>query len=238
MPVKLHSFHSLLLLALLFLVCIVLILPTLPSVQASSPPTPTYDPLATPVLPENPSAQDIGKHVYYYHCMPCHGDQGQGLTDAFRAIWEEDHQNCWGRGCHGGRERDEGFPIPTVIPAVILEGDALQRFASQDELVAYLELTHPPQEPGRLAVTDYESVVAFLWTANHKPAVANKPTSSPTALVEPTRLPTQPLPSETPASTTPSETLASKPPSLTICGQPVAFLLALLAALAARRPKH
>jgi hypothetical protein len=238
MPDKLHSFHYLLLVSLSILVCTGLILSIPPSAQASSPPTPTYDPLATPVLPENPSPEDIGRHVYYFNCMPCHGDQGQGLTDAFRAIWEEDHQNCWGRGCHGGRARDEGFPIPTIIPAVILEGDALQRFSSPADLIAYLERTHPPQEPGRLAETDYESVVAFLWTANHKPALASTATSSPSAPVEPTRLSTQPAPGKTRMPVAPGETPAAQPPSLTICGQPVAFFLVLFGALAAYRPKH
>ncbi len=233
MASKTHSSLSLILLGLLLLGSALLILRPPARVQASAPPTPTYDPLATPVMPENPSAQDIGKHVYYYNCMPCHGDQGQGLTDAFRAIWEEDHQNCWGRGCHGGRARDEGFPIPTVIPAVILQGDALQRFASQGELVAYLELTHPPQEPGRLAVTDYESVVAFLWSANHKPVITSTATSSPTATVGPTLPPTRTAQLETPSASPTADA-----PSLTICGQPVAILVLLFGALAAFRFKH
>lgn len=233
MPGNTHRSLSLILLGLLLLGSAQLLLGHSASAQASSPPTPTYDPLATPILPENPSPEDIGRHVYYFNCMPCHGDQGQGLTDAFRAIWEEDHQNCWGRGCHGGRDRDEGFPIPTVIPAVILEGGALQRFASQDELAAYLEQTHPPQEPGRLAVTEYESVVAFLWSANHKPAITNTATSSPTTTVVPAQPPTPTAQLETPA-VSPTE----EAPSLTICGQPVALLVVLFGALAALRIKH
>lgn len=233
MPGKTHRSLSLILLGLLLLGSAQLLLGLSASAQASSPPTPTYDPLATPVMPENPSPEDIGRHVYYFNCMPCHGDQGQGLTDAFRAIWEEDHQNCWGRGCHGGRDRDEGFPIPTIIPAVILEGDALQRFSSPAELVAYLELTHPPQEPGRLAVTEYESVVAFLWSANHKPFVASTATSSPTEPVEPALPPTRTAQPETPTASP-----AEEAPSLTICGQPVALLVLLFGALTAFRPKH
>lgn len=147
------------------------------------PPEPTVDPLAIPTLPANPTQIELGQHIYYYNCMPCHGDHGQGLTDEWRQVWEEDHQNCWARGCHGGRSRDEGFPIPTTIPAVMLDSDALQGFNQPDTLYTYLRLTHPPQEPGRLADDDYQALVAYLWSANYKdnpqpaptPAAASTP---------------------------------------------------------------
>jgi cytochrome c len=64
-------------------------------------PSPTVDRLAIPVLPDHPTQVEIGKNVYYYHCMPCHGDKGQRLTSEWRSQWVDDHQNCWGRGCHG-----------------------------------------------------------------------------------------------------------------------------------------
>jgi hypothetical protein len=144
--------------------------PAMQSAALTPRPTPAYDPLAIPVLSENPTEFDLGKYSYYYNCMPCHGDRGQGLTDEWRQTWEEDHRNCWGRGCHGGREKDEGFPIPTVIPAVILDGDALQKFTNQDDLLAYLRATHPPQSPGRLSEEDYHALVAYLWAANGKDA--------------------------------------------------------------------
>jgi hypothetical protein len=132
------------------------------SSDTSPSPTPTSDPLAIPVLPENPTEFDLGKYSYYYNCMPCHGDHGQGLTDEWRQTWEEDHQNCWGRGCHGGREKDEGFPIPKVVPAVILDSDALQKYTQPQELLVYLRTTHPPQDPGRLTEDDYRTLVAYL----------------------------------------------------------------------------
>ncbi len=136
--------------------------PALPS------PTPTDDPLAIPVLPENPTEFDLGKHSYYYNCMPCHGGHGEGLTDEWRQTWVEDHRNCWERGCHGGREKDEGFPLPTIVPAVILDSGALREFAQPEDLVTYLRTTHPPQSPGVLAEDDYRALVAYLWTANGK----------------------------------------------------------------------
>jgi hypothetical protein len=134
-------------------------------------PSPTYDPLQVPVLPENASESEFGKYLYYFHCMPCHGDLGQGLTDDFRQVWVEDHQNCWGRGCHGGRPQDEGFPIPTVVPVVISEADALPRFGDFASLQNYLHDTHPPQYPGKLADHEYLALTAYLWESNQKLAV-------------------------------------------------------------------
>lgn len=135
-------------------------------------PTPTYDPLKEPVLPKDPSREEYGAYLYYYHCMPCHGDLGQGLTDDFRAVWVEDHQDCWNRGCHGGRPKDEGFPIPTYVPRVIAESDALGRFSRLEDLEAYLRQTHPPQYPGKLAEAEYAALSAYLWSGNHKPAAS------------------------------------------------------------------
>jgi len=139
-------------------------------------PTPAYDPLEVPVLPEHPSAVESGKYLYYFHCMPCHGDRGQGLTPEWRQVWVEDHQNCWGRGCHGGKASDEGFPIPKFIPAVIFtaankdQGQTISpiraHFASIEELSSYLASTHPPQEPGRLKPDEYQALSAYLWVEN------------------------------------------------------------------------
>ncbi len=141
---------------------------------ASLPPTPspTYDPLAIPTLPANPTQFDRGKNLYYYHCMPCHGDVGQGLTDAWRMVWEEDHQNCWGRGCHGGHLKDEGFPIPTVVPAIISPNGLYGKYPDLGSLVAYLHDTHPPQKPGKLKDEEYLDLAVFLWVSNDRPLPA------------------------------------------------------------------
>ncbi len=176
-------------------------------------PTPTYDPLATPALPPNPSNIELGEYHYYYHCMPCHGDVGQGLTDAFRQVWEEDHQNCWGRGCHGGRPKDEGFPIPTFVPMVISKNDALRSFQTYDQLLSYLVQTHPPQYPGKLEDREYQSMTAFLWASN------NKPTASSTASPSNTPRATATL-SETPIPTQAAST--STQPALTVAPEPIA----------------
>jgi hypothetical protein len=131
-------------------------------------PTPTLDRLATPIVPENPTPADLGHQVYYMHCMPCHGDVGQGLTDEWRNVWVDDHRDCWARGCHGGRADDEGFPLPKTIPAVMGAEASTLQYASSDELNAYLVRTHPPQRPGALEKAEYEEVTAYLWHENRR----------------------------------------------------------------------
>ncbi len=142
-----------------------------PGAPAQAPsPTPTYDPLAAPVLPEHPTQMDVGRSLFYDNCMTCHGDRGQGLTDEFRQVWVEDHRNCWASGCHAGRPGDQGFPIPTVVPAVISTQDALKNFTTPQELTAFLRKTHPPQNPGGLSEEDYQALTTFLWASNGKSA--------------------------------------------------------------------
>jgi hypothetical protein len=153
--------------------CAVLFL-SAPPVRSDSDatPTPAFDRLATPVVPDNPTPIDLGRQVYYLNCMPCHGDVGQGLTDEWRAVWVDDHQNCWAKGCHGGRVEDEGFPLPRTIPAVIGSEAQMAQHVTETELVSYLEETHPPQRPGKLEEQEYEEVTAFLWHENGRDTVA------------------------------------------------------------------
>jgi hypothetical protein len=175
-------------------------------------PSPTYDPLAIPTLPANPTQFDLGQNLYFYHCMPCHGDVGQGLTDAFRMIWEDDHQNCWARGCHGGRPKDEGFPVPTIVPAIISPAGGLAKFPDLESLVAYLHDTHPPQRPGKLDDGEYRSLAIFLWVSNRRPlsAVSDAPPSP-----QPSFVPTDILPDSSPTPTHPAIPTASPPPVAT-----------------------
>jgi hypothetical protein len=139
-------------------------IPEIPTQQ--SIPTPTLDRLALPVLSDHPSQIETGSSIYYYHCMPCHGDQGQGLTDEWRAVWEEDHQNCWARGCHSIRDSDEVFTIPTVIPPVIGNNVLENRFPTSEKLFEYLKGTHPPQSPGILKDEEYWALTAYLLSKN------------------------------------------------------------------------
>lgn len=150
-----------------FLICISLFTLHIPSAHAQDPaPTPTYDPLAQPELPPNPTELEMGRYLFWRHCMPCHGDVGQGLTDEFLALWEE-HANCWERGCHSGKRGDEGFPIPKDIPAIVT-ADHLDQFTSEEELFEFLEATHPPQHPGYLKTEEYHDIAAILFKMNNR----------------------------------------------------------------------
>ncbi len=130
---------------------------------------PEADRLAEPVLPESPTQVDIGRNLYYFHCMPCHGDRGQGLTDEWREVWVEDHQNCWGRGCHTGRTELEAFYIPHTIPAVIDKPQALAAFETAEDLFAFLRATQPPQRAGALSDSEYWALTDFLLHENGRP---------------------------------------------------------------------
>ena len=138
-------------------------------------PTPTYDPLVEPLLPANPTEFELGRNLYWHWCMTCHGDRGQGLTDEWRAVWVKDHQNCWSRGCHAGRNGDQGFPIPTVVPLIIGDGH-LAQFAALQELSTYLKNTHPPQSPGILKDEEYHAIAVYVFTMNDRSLVPATPT--------------------------------------------------------------
>ena len=139
-----------------------------------TPQMPVADRLAEPVLPESPTQVDIGRNLYYFHCMPCHGDRGQGLTDEFREIWVEDHQNCWGRGCHTGRSELSAFYIPRSIPAVIGTSQALGHFQTAGDLFVFLRATQPPQRPGALDDAEYWALTSFLLHENGRPLPGNE----------------------------------------------------------------
>src|SRR6266545_7518071 len=100
-------------------------------------PVPTPDRLAEPTLPASPSQTDRGAQVYWLFCLPCHGDRGQGLTDEFRQVYPAEDSNCWNSGCHGNRPYDQGFTLPTKIPALVGQG-ALQKFPNAAVLRAYI----------------------------------------------------------------------------------------------------
>jgi hypothetical protein len=126
--------------------------------------TPTVDRLAIPEMPEHPTQVEVGENVYYYHCMPCHGDKGQGLTDEWRSVWDADHQNCWGRGCHGSVQ-NTSFILPTVVPPVI-DKTSQPLFQRAQDLFTFLKASHPPQDPGCLNDDEYWAVTAFLFEEN------------------------------------------------------------------------
>ncbi len=135
---------------------------------------PEDDRLAEPILPESPTQVDLGRYLYYFHCMPCHGDRGQGLTDEWREVWVEDHQNCWARGCHAGRSELDAFYIPRTIPPVIGSLPVLAAFGTAEGLFVFLRATQPPQRPGDLSDSEYWALTSFLLHENGRPLPAGE----------------------------------------------------------------
>ena len=127
--------------------------------------TPTIDRLAAPPTVFPATQADDGAQLFWLYCQPCHGDQGQGLTDEWRAQYPEEHQNCWGRGCHAESPYPEGFTLPTSVPAVIGE-ESLSRFASVGQLYHYIRLEMPFEYPGSLTEEEYLAITAFLARAH------------------------------------------------------------------------
>jgi hypothetical protein len=165
----------------------------IPQAQAQeASPTPTYDPLVEPPLPEHPTELELGRNLYWHWCMPCHGDVGQGLTGEWISVWEPDHQNCWARGCHAGNEGDLGFPVPTVVPAIV-RPDRLAAFASVQSLSDYLRATHPPQRPGCLEDAEYQAIALYVFSQNERSLL--DPTLLSTSAATPV-LPDAPTPVE------------------------------------------
>ncbi|MCP4140934.1 MAG: hypothetical protein GY755_11720 [Chloroflexi bacterium] len=140
-------------------------------------PTPNFDPLVEPYLPKDPSEYELGRYWYWYHCMTCHGNVGQGLTDEFRTFWPEDHQNCWAKGCHGGQRDDPGFPIPTFVPPLVSDSQLLQ-FSSFQSFYDYLKSTHPPQDPGALKDEEYRTIALYVFNMNNRVPEFSTPTST------------------------------------------------------------
>ena len=135
------------------------------SVQLQTDVTPTPDRLTEPTLPVVPSQADHGAQVYWLSCMPCHGDQGQGLTDEFRATYPPEEEYCWESGCHGANPYESGFTLPKKIPAVIGES-SLAKFTDAAQLHAYIRATMPFWKPGSLTEEGSWRVTAFLLRQN------------------------------------------------------------------------
>lgn len=162
--------------------------------QEGVSPTPTYDPLEEPALPDNPTEYELGRNWYWHYCMPCHGDKGQGLTDEWRAVWVPDHQDCWGKGCHAGERIEDSFTIPTVVPPIVSNAK-LARFSSVHALYEYLKASHPPQNPGWLEDEQYQAIALYIFSENDRPLVEDTPdptiTQSPAGVLLPETVPAE-----------------------------------------------
>ncbi len=136
--------------------------PPPPRTPVPTMPSPRLD---APSLPANPTQLERGGYAFWLNCLPCHGDQGQGLTDEFRQLYPPDHQNCWASGCHGQRPYEDGWTLPRQVPAVIGAG-ALAGFADATVLYAFVQARMPFEAPGSLDADTYWDIVAYLAAMN------------------------------------------------------------------------
>lgn len=138
--------------------------------------TPTIDRLLAPPTVPSPNQADEGAQLYWLHCQPCHGDQGQGLTDEWRAQYPPEDQYCWESGCHGERPYDQSVALPTSVPAIIgpavdrimgTEGtQVLQKFQTLDGVYRYVSVAMPYFFPGDLTEEEYLAILAFIAREN------------------------------------------------------------------------
>jgi len=135
------------------------------TVSFQATPVPTVDRLAEPTLPAVPSQADDGAQVYWLYCLPCHGDRAQGLTDEFRQTYPPEDQNCWTSHCHGKPTYENGFTIPTVVPALVGSG-ALAKFPNAANLYGFIHAAMPFQKPNSLTDEEYYKITAFLLRQN------------------------------------------------------------------------
>jgi len=165
-------------------------------VSADPSPTPPYRLTPTPA-----TQAGHGRDLFYLHCMPCHGDRGQGLTDEFRmAQYPPEDANCWQSGCHGDRPYADGFTLPRSVPALI-GPDALGRYDTAGDLYEYIRRAMPFNAPESLSQTEYLQITTFLLEQNGRaPAgaaldsvsltqIVLRPASSVTTPRAPTALP-------------------------------------------------
>ncbi len=140
-----------------------------PDTSVPSNVTPMMDRLAAPPTVVNPSQADLGAQLFWQHCQPCHGDQGQGLTGEWRAQYPPEHQNCWKSGCHGDRPYANGFTLPHLVPA-LLGPATLGHFATVADLYTFMSQVMPFQAPGSLKPAEYWAITAFLLRGHGLPA--------------------------------------------------------------------
>lgn len=139
--------------------------PTPTATETPSEMIPITDMMVPPTLPENPTQADLGKQVYYYVCMACHGDKGQGLTPEWVEQWGLERNTCWQSKCHAANHPPDGFVLPRTIPGVV--GSVLtNRFSSALALHDYIRTAMPWHAPGSLKEEEYWQLTAYLLELN------------------------------------------------------------------------
>ncbi len=121
--------------------------------------------LAPPPTVVPATQADQGAQVYYYVCMTCHGDRGQGLTADFLNRLGPPDNNCWSSKCHAPNHVEGSFVFPKNVPAVVGPG-VLSSFKTAKGLHDFIQQKMPFQAPGSLTEAQYWQLTAFLMRAN------------------------------------------------------------------------
>ncbi len=140
------------------------LLPTKTPQATALPPlalTLTANRLAKPAVSSPPTQADEGAVYFWFVCLPCHGDKGQGLTDEWREAYGPEEMNCWQSECHGKRHPPEGFELPHVVPPV-LGPNALGRFNNAQELHKVIATSMPWYRPSYMTTEQSWQVTAYL----------------------------------------------------------------------------
>ena len=157
----------------LFIVVLNAVQPAKHVFAASSTPTATVEPppghssplLQKPSAPENPLMADRGAVIYWSHCMACHGDKGQGLTDEWRKVGFGDDMDCWTSQCHASEQAAPKYKFPRQVPPLV-GANALLRYATARDLNGHIQTAMPWWDPGALAQKDAWALTAYLLREN------------------------------------------------------------------------
>ena len=154
-------------------------------------------------LPPDATQLQHGAEIYRLVCSACHAHSGEGLTDAWRATWHPDDQNCWQSKCHAANHPPDGFELP-IAPAVVGR-EALAPFQTAADLHDYIQATMPWQEPNSMTEEEGWAVTAYVIKLNrmNPPTTLNAETAAEFRLHPEAAAPT-PAPVATPAATTSS----------------------------------
>jgi quinol-cytochrome oxidoreductase complex cytochrome b subunit/mono/diheme cytochrome c family protein len=121
--------------------------------------------LERPAVSDPPTQVEEGSLIFWGVCMACHGNEGQGLTDEWRATAFGEDKDCWTSKCHASNHPPQGFEFPRLVPA-LAGGGRLGRFASAQQLYDYIVAMMPWWNPGSLTQAQAWQVTAYILKLN------------------------------------------------------------------------
>ena len=167
--------------------------------QTAPTPTPKREPgmdfpglLTPPPTVDAPTQADKGAQTYFYICLVCHGQSGEGLT-AWRKQLDPKDRNCWQSKCHAPNHMDFGFTFPHEVPPVRNPG-MLLTFQNAYNLYTFIKYKMPWQNPNSLTDEQYWQLTAYLMRMNGLdpgPLPLNAANAKNISLLHPTPAPPQ-----------------------------------------------